>query len=54
MKRDGKESSESIVRKKTVKDVGTDKDKVDIKLKKEKKVSIKVYSNAKMTKVKSR
>ena len=37
MTRDGKDSSESVVRKKTVKDVGTDKDKVDIKLKKEKK-----------------
>ena len=37
MKRDGKDSSESVVRKKTVKDVGTDKDKVGIKLKREKK-----------------
>ena len=32
MKRDGKDSSESVVRKKTVKDMDTDKDKVDIKL----------------------
>ena len=35
--RDGKDSSELVVRKKTVKDVGMDKEKVDIKLKNEKK-----------------
>ena len=37
MTRDGKDSSESVVREKTLKDMGTDKDKVDIKLKKEEK-----------------
>ena len=41
--RDSKDSSESVVRKKTVKDVGMDKDKVDIKLKKEKKSKNNVF-----------
>ena len=33
-KRDGKDSSELVVKKRTVKDKVTDRDKVDIKLKK--------------------
>ena len=41
--RDGKDSSESVVRKKTVRNVGMNKDKVDIKLKKEKRSKNNVY-----------
>ena len=55
MKRDGKDSSESVVRKKTVKSKVTDKEKVDIKFKKIIIIiRIKVYLSAKITKVKSR
>ena len=51
MRDGGKDSSEIVVRKKSVKDVGTDKGKVDIKFKTGKNRKNKMYSSAKMTKV---